>query len=124
MTLPRLTYGDSRHFQVSIGLGASVAMSIIAIHIALSTKRRQPIVDEFDPMQLVWVVGTNPSLTRQIAEVEVPSSDHLRRAGLVDLGTPGPSHAVALRLQTDYHWLGQDEHESKGHGESSVQSLE
>ncbi|KAH9920270.1 uncharacterized protein B0H18DRAFT_1024514 [Fomitopsis serialis] len=109
--------------QVAVGLGASTMMLIIATILALRTARSKPLVDEFGPMHIMWLVATNTTLNQRIAGVEVPSTDLLREAGMTDLGS---FNQPAVRTENDMseQWqdgdsytLSQSQFESRGRRE-------
>ncbi|KAH9836608.1 uncharacterized protein C8Q71DRAFT_50008 [Rhodofomes roseus] len=85
--------------QIIVGLAASAAMLIIAMLLALSAAKDFPLVDDFSPMHLMWLVITNPSLHQRISEVETPSTDRLREAGMIDLGSCTRSETSLARME-------------------------
>jgi len=74
-------------------------MLIITIILALRTARGNPLVDDFGPMHIMWLVATNPVLNQRIAGVEVPSTELLREAGMTDLGFVSQPDVLT---ETDY----------------------
>ena len=71
--------------KAAVGLGASIAMLAIATISNIRSTRSKPLLDEVGPMHLIWLAVTNPRLSRRILDVEIPSTRHLRQAGMVTL---------------------------------------
>ena len=81
---------------------------LIASSIALRATEHTLLIDDVGPLYLIWLVVTNPSLKRRIAEVEEPSVDRLRRAGMVNLQAHNLPVGIA---QAEYHNLWKDDDE-------------
>ncbi|KAH7925717.1 hypothetical protein BV22DRAFT_410219 [Leucogyrophana mollusca] len=83
---------------VSFGLGASIILFILVFLMALVhnpggiSSADKPAVGSAGILQLIWLSSRHSQVRERIAEVENPSDDNLRRAGLfkASLGVEPP----------------------------------
>ena len=88
-------------------------MLIIATALVTRSWRKIPIIANFEPMHLLWLVVTNKSLNRRIAAISEPSVAALRRAGMVELASISESRSPSQTDLTGYH-DGEQEEEKPG----------
>lgn len=62
-------------------------MLAIATDLVIRSMKRVPLIANFEPMHLLWLVVTNESLNQRIAAISEPSTAALRRAGMVELAS-------------------------------------
>ncbi|KAF8841050.1 hypothetical protein BDN67DRAFT_577113 [Paxillus ammoniavirescens] len=73
--------------QVSVGLGMSVVLFVLAYVLTSDAARAE---DTFTPdnmgmLQLLWLFSRQPGIRESLYDVSEPSEDQLRKAGLVDV---------------------------------------
>lgn len=92
-------------------------MFIIAASSSLKHIESTPLIESFDPLRLIWLVVTSQGVRERMEEVEVPSTEHLRQAGMVPLNPESMSiHVAPTPSNRDYHKVEQDvmdDHEYK-----------
>lgn len=78
-------------------------MFVIATLLVIKSKKSNPIVPDFGPMHVVWLVATNQQISRRIAEVPAPpSTNDLRQAGMLALVSIEDSESDE-QAATKYH---------------------
>ena len=85
-------------------------MLVIATALVARSWRKIPIIANFEPMHLLWLVVTNKSLNQRMAAISEPSVAALRRAGMVELASS--SRSPSQTDLTGYH-DGEQEEEGK-----------
>jgi hypothetical protein len=69
--------------QVSIGLGASILLLILAIMFSAGTHNSNPHLSSMGFLQIIWVFEHHPELSEILEQVEDPTEYNLRAAGFV-----------------------------------------
>ena len=84
-------------------------MFIIAASSSLRYIGSAPLIESFDPLRLIWFVVTTRGVREQLQNVDVPSTERLRQAGMFPLDPESMSVHVALApVSRDYHEVDQD----------------
>ena len=83
-------------------------MLIIVAYLVTKSAKSTPLVTDSSPMHIIWLVVTNKRLNQRIADVEDPTTDNLRRAGMLELAAQDES---ALSDVTSYRRLQQGDPE-------------
>jgi hypothetical protein len=74
---------------VACGLGVSIALLVLALAIVRypdeSTDTLDSELNAVGLLQFTWLLGTGSDAQSRVAEVERPTTDNLRRAGMFDV---------------------------------------
>ncbi|KAF8496310.1 hypothetical protein JB92DRAFT_2817902 [Gautieria morchelliformis] len=74
---------------VACGLCVSIALLVLALAIVRlpgqSTSTLDSELNVFGLLQFMWLLGTGSDAQSQVAEVERPTTDNLRQAGMIDI---------------------------------------
>ena len=93
--------------QLYVGLGASCVLLITALFLIQRGRLSETrlMLESTGLLQLTWLIGQEPTIAERIAEVEEPTQDQLRRAGMFDVQM---SYAVQRRKTKSSAELGGD----------------
>ncbi|KAJ7111265.1 hypothetical protein C8R44DRAFT_856600 [Mycena epipterygia] len=78
---------DISRLAVSIGLGASVLLLILAITFSADSDDENTCLNDMGLLQICWVFNHHPELSDILEQVENPTDFNLREAGLVKSGS-------------------------------------
>jgi hypothetical protein len=89
--------------KISVGLGASLILLVIALVLVGKLEGKAEAVDSTGILHLIWLFRDRPDLTERITRVEKPTVAHLRTAGMFQVRLAGEGVPVTdtsyLRLR-------------------------
>ncbi|KAF8186112.1 hypothetical protein K438DRAFT_1836054 [Mycena galopus ATCC 62051] len=74
---------DMSFMAVSIGLGASILLLILVFVFSMGHRSPIPYLNSMGFLQTIWVFEHHPELSDILEQVEAPTDDNLREAGMV-----------------------------------------
>ncbi|KAK0193369.1 hypothetical protein F5146DRAFT_379581 [Armillaria mellea] len=66
-----------------VGLGASIGLLLLTFRLTGAPIAGDSGIDTIGVLQILWLMRTRPDLQRIISDVDEPSTDNLREAGMV-----------------------------------------
>lgn len=70
--------------QISMGLGFSTILFLLAITLIMGVKDQSNSIDTSGMLQTIWLLRNKPELQSGITQVKIPLSENLRIAGMLE----------------------------------------